>query len=224
MRNTSALRARGHCLRAVRSIHRTNCCNYRASVRGALLQDTGIPVVRDMPAVGRAPPTPLLRASMFRCSKPITMNELANSLPHAALGVDAVCTVPLWPAGSQCSVLHGEDCLRTQRSTTGTAGPAVLISTPWSYTSRDARGATAHPFPDFSIRWMHQRPDSRVQWHAERVQIHWPRRGRSRFNFLETQSDLAGIDRLAFGYTAQIHSVPALAPYVAEELLPSAMR
>jgi choline dehydrogenase len=88
---------------------------------------------------------------------------------------------------------------------------------PWSYASRDARGAVAHPFPGFSLSAVHLRPDSRG---SVRIKSADPLAPPSiRCNFLQTQSDLQALTagmRLARKFTQQ----PALAPYVAEELLP----
>jgi choline dehydrogenase len=77
----------------------------------------------------------------------------------------------------------------------------------------------AHPFPGFSLSAVHLRPDARGS-----VLIRSPDPLAPpiiRFNFLQTQSDvqalIAGM-RLGRRFTRQ----PALAPYVAEELLPGA--
>jgi choline dehydrogenase-like flavoprotein len=89
--------------------------------------------------------------------------------------------------------------------------------TPWSYASRDARGAIAHPFPGFSVSAVHLRPDSRGSVAIKSPDPMAP--PAIRFNFLETQSDLAAMTagvRMARKFSKQ----PALAPYVAEELLP----
>ncbi len=180
---------------------------------GALLQDMGIPVIRDLPAVGRHLQDHFYVRLMFRCTRPITMNELANSLPRQAL---ALAQYALFRSGPLAA--NGVTAGAFARSDPRLERPDLQFNyTPWSYASRDARGAIAHPFPGFSISAVHLRPDSRGS-----VQLKSPdplAAPSIRFNFLETQSDLqaltAGV-RLARKFTKQ----PAMAPYVAEELIP----
>jgi choline dehydrogenase len=150
---------------------------------------------------------------MFRCTKPITMNELANSLPRKAL---ALTQYALFRAGPLAA--NGVTAGAFARSDPRLERPDLQFNyTPWSYASRDARGAIAHPFPGFSLSAVHLRPDSRGS-----VQLKSPdplAAPAIRFNFLETQSDLLALTagmRLARKFTQQ----PALAPYVAEELIP----
>jgi choline dehydrogenase len=179
----------------------------------ALLQQMGIPVVRDMPAVGRHLQDHFYVRLAFRCSKPITMNEFANSLPRKAI---ALAQYALFRSGPLAA--NGVTAGAFARSDPRFERPDLQFNfTPWSYASRDARGAVAHPFPGFSLSAVHLRPDSRGS-----VQLKSPdplAAPSIRFNFLETQSDLqamiAGM-RLGRKFTQQ----PALVPYVAEELLP----
>jgi choline dehydrogenase len=180
---------------------------------GALLQQMGIKVVRDMLAVGRHLQDHFYVRLAFRCTKPITMNEFANSLPRKAF---ALAQYALFRAGPLAA--NGVTAGAFARSDPRLERPDLQFNfTPWSYASRDARGAVAHPFPGFSLSAVHLRPDSRGS-----VQLKSPdplAAPAIRFNFLQTQSDLqamtAGV-RLARKFTQQ----PALAPYVAEELLP----
>jgi choline dehydrogenase len=179
----------------------------------ALLQEIGVSVVRDMPAVGRHLQDHFYVRLMFRCTKPITMNEMANSLPRKAL---ALTQYALFRAGPLAA--NGVTAGAFARSDPRLERPDLQFNyTPWSYASRDARGAIAHPFPGFSLSAVHLRPDSRGS-----VQLKSPdplAAPAIRFNFLETQSDLLALTagmRLARKFTQQ----PALAPYVAEELIP----
>jgi choline dehydrogenase len=180
---------------------------------GALLQQMGIKVVRDMLAVGRHLQDHFYVRLAFRCTKPITMNEFANSLPRKAF---ALAQYALFRSGPLAA--NGVTAGAFARSDPRLERPDLQFNfTPWSYASRDARGAVAHPFPGFSLSAVHLRPDSRGS-----VQLKSPdplAAPAIRFNFLQTQSDLqamtAGV-RLARKFTQQ----PALAPYVAEELLP----
>jgi choline dehydrogenase len=180
---------------------------------GALLQEIGVPVIRDMPAVGRHLQDHFYVRLAFRCTRPITMNELANSLPRKVI---AMAQYMLFRAGPLAA--NGVTAGAFARSDPRLERPDLQFNfTPWSYASRDARGAVAHPFPGFSLSAVHLRPDSRGTVNIKSPDPLTP--PAIRFNFLETQSDLQALTvgvRLARRFTQQ----PALAPYVAEELLP----
>jgi choline dehydrogenase len=180
---------------------------------GALLQDMGIEVIHDLPAVGRHLQDHFYVRLAFRCTKSITMNELANSLPRKAL---ALTQYMLFRSGPLAA--NGVTAGAFARSDPRLERPDLQFNfTPWSYASRDARGAVAHPFPGFSLSAVHLTPDSRGT-----VNIKSPDplvQPAIRFNFLETRSDLQALTagmRLARTFAQQ----PALTPYVAEELLP----
>jgi len=180
---------------------------------GALLQEKGIPVIRDTPAVGSYMQDHFYVRLAYRCTRPITMNELANSLPRKAI---ALAQWVLFRSGPLSG--NGVTAGAFARSDPRLERPDLQFNfSPWSYASRDARGAVAHPFPGFSLSAVHLRPDSRGS-----VQIKSPDPMAApsiRFNFLQTQSDLQALTagmRLARKFTQQ----PALAPYVAEELIP----
>ena len=141
------------------------------------------------------------------------MNELANSLPRKAF---AMAQYVLFRSGPLAA--NGVTAGAFARSDPRLERPDLQFNfSPWSYASRDARGAVAHPFPGFSLSAVHLRPDSRG---SVRIKSPDPLAPPSiRFNFLQTQSDLQALTagmRLARKFTQQ----PALAPYVAEEFLP----
>jgi choline dehydrogenase len=180
---------------------------------GELLQEMGIKVIHDLPAVGRHLQDHFFVRLAFRCTRPITMNELANSLPRKAL---ALAQYALFRSGPLAA--NGVTAGAFARSDPRLERPDLQFNfTPWSYASRDARGAVAHPFPGFSLSAVHLRPDSRG---TVRIKSPDPLAPPAiRFNFLETHSDLQALTagmRLARKFTQQ----PALAPYVAEELIP----
>ena len=180
---------------------------------GGLLQEMGIPVVRDLQAVGKHLQDHFFVRLAFRCTQPITMNELANSMPRKVI---AMAQYVLFKSGPLAA--NGVTAGAFARSDPRLERPDLQFNfTPWSYASRDARGAVAHPFPGFSLSAVHLRPDSRGT-----VQLKSPdplAPPAIRFNFLETRSDLQALTagmRLARKFTQQ----PALAPYVAEEIIP----
>ena len=173
----------------------------------------GIPVIHDLPAVGKHLQDHFYVRLAFRCTRPITMNELANSLPRKVI---AMAQYMLFRAGPLAA--NGVTAGAFARSDPRLERPDLQFNfSPWSYASRDASGAVAHPFPGFSLSAVHLRPDSRGSVHIKSPDPLAP--PAIRFNFLETQSDLQALTagmRLARKFTQQ----PALAPYVAEELLP----
>ena len=180
---------------------------------GELLQEMGIPVVRDLPAVGWHMQDHFYVRLAFRCTKPITMNELANSMPRKVI---AMAQYMLFKSGPLAA--NGVTAGAFARSDPRLERPDLQFNfTPWSYASRDARGAVAHPFPGFSLSAIHLRPDSRGTVLLKSPDPLAP--PAIRFNFLETQSDLLALTA-GDAPGAQIIRQPALAAYVAEELLP----
>jgi choline dehydrogenase len=141
------------------------------------------------------------------------MNELANSMPRKVL---AMAQYMLFRAGPLAA--NGVTAGAFARSDPRLERPDLQFNfSPYSYASRDARGAVAHPFPGFSLSAVHLRPDSRG---SVRIKSPDPMAPPAiRFNFLETRSDLQALTagmRLARKFACQ----PALAPYIAAELLP----
>jgi choline dehydrogenase len=180
---------------------------------GALLQEMNIPVIHDLPAVGSHLQDHFYVRLAYRCTKPITMNELANSMPRKVL---AMAQYMLFRAGPLAA--NGVTAGGFARSDPRLERPDLQFNfSPYSYASRDARGAVAHPFPGFSLSAVHLRPDSRG---SVRIKSPDPQAPPAiRFNFLETRSDFQALTagmRLARKFARQ----PALAPYVAAELLP----
>ena len=73
------------------------------------LQDMGIAVVRDMPAVGSNLHDHFNSYVAWRCSKAITLNDLENSKLRKLVGRRALCAVPLGSDGEQrhpCRSVH----------------------------------------------------------------------------------------------------------------------
>ena len=180
---------------------------------GALLQEMGIPVVHEVPAVGRHLQDHFFVRLAFRCTRSITMNEMANSLPRKAVALAQYALFRVGPLAA-----NGVTSGAFARSDPRLERPDLQFNfTPYSYASRDARGAVAHPFPGFSLSAVHLRPDSRGTVTIKSPDPLVP--PAIRFNFLETSSDLQALTagmRMARKFTEQ----PALAPYVAEELNP----
>jgi choline dehydrogenase len=87
----------------------------------------------------------------------------------------------------------------------------------WSVAERDESGVRAHPFPGFSVYVVHLRPAARGTVRLKSANPLAP--PAIRFNFLQTREDVRALTagmRLA----RKIAQQPALADYVAEEILP----
>ncbi len=182
---------------------------------GDLLQQYGIPVVSDMPGVGADLQDHFYVRLAFRCTRPITLNDIANSpVRKLVAGMQYVFFQkgPLTSNGI-CAGAFARSDPRLER-------PDLQFNcSVWSFAERNRIGAVPHPFSGFTISAVHLRPDARGT-----VQIKSPdplAAPSIRFNFLKTQYDLQALTagmRLARNITRQ----PALAPYVAEEIIPGA--
>jgi choline dehydrogenase len=182
---------------------------------GEMLQEFGIPVVRDMPGVGADLQDHFYVRLAFRCTQPITLNDVANSPVKKLL------------AGLQYVLFHKGPLTSNGICAGGFARSDPRLERPdiqlnfsvWSFAERTNRGVVPHPFPGFTISAVHLRPDARG---TVRLKSSDPLAAPAiRFNFLRTQYDLQALTagmRLARNITRQ----GALAPYVAEELLPGA--
>ena len=165
---------------------------------GALLQQMDIPVVHDLPAVGNHLQDHFYVRLAFRCTRPITMNELANSMPRKVLAMTQYLLFRRGPLSA-----NGVTAGAFARSDPRLERPDLQFNfSPYSYASRDARGAVAHPFPGFSLSAVHLRPDSRGSVHIKSPDPLAP--PAIRFNFLETRSRSAGADR-GHAPGAQVH-------------------
>ena len=143
------------------------------------------------------------------------MNELANSLPRRAIAMARYLALGSGPLAAN-GVLAGAFA----RSDPRLERPDLQFNfTPWSYASRDRKGAIAHPFPGFSLSAIHLRPDARG---TVRLKSGTPTAPPSiKFNFLKTESDLRAVVA-AMRLARHMIRQPAMAPYVADELIPGA--
>jgi choline dehydrogenase len=179
----------------------------------AMLTQFGIPVVRDMPGVGADLQDHFYVRLAFRCTQPITLNDIANSpVKKLIAGMQYVFfkTGPLTSNGI-CAGGFAKSDPRLER-------PDIQLNfSVWSFADRNRAGVVPHPFPGFTISAVHLRPDARGE---VRLKSPDPLAAPSiRFNFLKSQYDLQALTagmRLARKITTQ----PAMMPYVAEELLP----
>jgi choline dehydrogenase len=178
-----------------------------------LLSETGIMVARDMPGVGANLHDHFNTYSTYRLSQPITLNDLARSLPRKLV------------AGVQYALGR-----RGLMSTTGLFAGAFLRSDPrlerpdiqinmtaWSTAERNRDGIHPDPFPGITLSPVHLRPEGRGTVRVRNPDPLAP--PEIRFNFLKSDYDMQA---LIFGIRTcrRIAAQPALAPYVVEEIAP----
>jgi len=180
---------------------------------GAVLHEYGIPVVRDMPAVGADLQDHFYVRLAFRCKKPITMNDIVNNPVKRTLAGAQYVLFRSGPLSSNgvCAGAFARSDPRLDR-------PDLQLNfTTWSFAGRDRTGVHAHPFPGFSVSAVHLRPDGRGTVHIKSRDPLAP--PAIRFNFLRSREDVQALTagmRLA----RKISHQPALSDYVAEEVLP----
>ncbi|MGH7155645.1 MAG: GMC family oxidoreductase, partial [Acetobacteraceae bacterium] len=121
------------------------------------LQDMGVAVVRDMPAVGSNLHDHFNTYVSWRCTKPITLNDLENSVwRKLAAGV----RYGLFRSGPMAS--NGIHAGLFTRSDPRFERPDIQINLfEWSTLRRDQDGVVPHPFPGFTMSPVHLRPDGR---------------------------------------------------------------
>ncbi len=180
---------------------------------GAFLRGHGIDVVCDSPSVGAHLQDHFYVRLAYRCTRPVTMNELANSLPRQAWAMARYLLLKSGPLAA-----NGVTCGAFARSDPRLERPDLQINfSPFSYAFRGPNGAVAHDFPGFSLSAVHLKPDARGTVMLKSADPLAP--PSIRFNFLRTQYDLQALTagmRLVRSFTKQ----PSLAPYVAEEVVP----
>ncbi len=181
---------------------------------GGLLQGLGIPVVRDMPAVGADLQDHFCARMHFRCTKPITLNDVANVFWRRIL---AGLQYALFQTGPLAS--NGIAAGAFARSDPRMSRPDLQLNfTAWSFAGRDSKGVYPHAFPGFSTNTVHLRPDARGHVRLKSPDPMVP--PAIQFNFLRTAYDLQAVTT-GMRMVRKISQQPALVPYVAEELFPT---
>ncbi|HEX2943403.1 MAG TPA: GMC family oxidoreductase N-terminal domain-containing protein [Rhodopila sp.] len=177
------------------------------------LQDTGIEVIRDMPAVGSNLHDHFNTAASWRCSKPITLNDIQN---NPLRKISAGIRYALFRSGPMAS--NGVTAGLFTRSDPRLERPDIQVNLfEWSTKERSRDAVIPHPFPGFTLTPVHLRPDGRGTVRLSSPDpLAWPA---IRFDYLRTEYDiraaLAGL-RLVRHIAAQ----PALTPHVVSEIFP----
>src|SRR5207253_14785 len=179
----------------------------------ALLQEHGVAVVRDMPGVGAHLHDHFNTYLVYRCSQPITINDLAmSSMRKLTAGVQYALTRSghLSNAGIYAGAFVRSDPRLEQ--------PDLQINMfGWSALERLRTGIKPHPFSAFTLSPVHLRPEGRG---TVRIKSPDPLAPPAiQFNFLASDYDFQA---LIYGtrLSRKIAAQPALKPFVVEEVLP----
>jgi choline dehydrogenase len=179
----------------------------------AHLREMGIEVVRDMPAVGANLHDHFSTYLMWRCSQPITMNDLENSWPRkimAAIRYGVMRDGPMAVNGIQSGVFTRSDP-RLER-------PDIQINLlEWSTLERSKNKVTPHPFPGFTLGPVHLAPDGRGT-----VRLASPdplAAPEITFGFLGSDYDMRAMVA-AIKLARAIAGRPTMRPFAVEEVVP----
>ncbi len=178
-----------------------------------LLGEFGIPVVRDMPGVGKNLHDHFNTYLVFRCPQKVTVNDMAMS---PALKLKAAVQYAVSRSGHLSNAgIYAGALVRTDPRL---EEPDLQINmSGWSAVERLRTGIKPHPFSAFTFSPVHLRPDGRG-W----VRIKSPdplAPPAIQFNFLASDYDFQA---LIYGIrlSRKIAAQPALKAFVAEEVLP----
>jgi choline dehydrogenase len=177
------------------------------------LQEMGIAVIRDMPAVGSNLHDHFNSYVSWRCSKAITLNDLENS---ALRKLSAGVRYALFRSGPMAS--NGIHAGLFTRSDPRLERPDIQVNLfEWSTLERNKDRVVPHPFPGFTMSPVHLRPDGRGTVRLSSPDPLTP--PRILFDFLRTEYDMQAV---IFGIRLcrKIAEQPALRPYITEELQP----
>jgi choline dehydrogenase len=170
------------------------------------LQQHGIPVIKDMPGVGSHLHDHFNTYIAYRCTQPVTMNDLANSLPRRAMAAVQYAfgrTGPLASMGIFVGAFVRSDKQINMFS--------------WAIKDRNRHGVIPQPFSAFGLSPVHLRPDGRG---TVRLKSPDPMAAPEiRFNFLKSSYDFQALLE-GMRLCREIARQPALKPFIAEELLP----
>ena len=178
-----------------------------------LLRDSGIAVIRDMPGVGADLQDHFTVRCNFRCTRPITLNDVANSFWRRVV------------AGAQYVLFRGGPLTSSGiagggyvRSEDKLARPDIQFTCcAFSYAGRDSKGAHPHPFSGFSVGAVHVRPAARGSVRIRSADPMTP--PAIVFNFLRTADDLTA-SMAGVRWARRIAQQRALIACIGEEIFP----
>jgi choline dehydrogenase-like flavoprotein len=175
-----------------------------------ILRELGIDVVADMPGVGADLQDHLQIRMLYRCTEPITMNDVINNWRHRyaaglryLLSRKGLLTIGAGYAGA---------FLRTRPDL---ATPDVQFH--FLIFSADAAGATLHPFPGFMASVCQLRPDSRGFVHIKSSDPAVPLAIQPRYLSARSDCDCV-VDGMKL--LRRVMNQPVMRRYIAEEHAP----
>lgn len=180
-----------------------------------LLKKHGIAVVADLPGVGANLQDHFQLSVSYRCSRPVTLNDYVNNpLRRIAMGAQYL----LFRKGlmaTNATMVGG--CIRTDPSLPAPDAKLQLRLWGRSITGRSRERMGLHPFSSFLVSVMLLHPDNRgtvrIQSADSSVQPE------IRFNYFESERDRKA-SLVSLRAIRKIMAMPAIAPYVAEEMSP----
>ena len=177
---------------------------------GTLLQQFGIPVVRELPGVGENLQDHLQLRLLYRCTKPITTNDDLNSWWRSMrIGIEWLVS-----RSGPLAVGINQGGLFTRVLPESTT-PDVQFH--FATLSADLAGAKPHPYPGFTFSVCQLRPTSRG--HVRIVSPDVRTAPSMQPYYLSTELDrrcaVAGVR-----FARALATTQAVAPYVAEETRP----
>jgi choline dehydrogenase len=177
------------------------------------LKEMGIPVVRDLPAVGANLHDHFNSYVAWRATKPNTLNDLAMSPTRqvmAGLQYMLARKGPLAGISTLAGVLARSD----PRFDRPDLQMNIFL---WSIDRRDSTGVYAHKWPGFTVSPVHLRPEGRGRLSLRSPDPLAP--PKIEFRFLETAYD---VEAMLYGLrlARKIGAQPALKPYIVAEVQP----
>ena len=180
---------------------------------GEHLADRGVPVVHDLMGVGENLRDHFYCSLMFRCKKPVTINELANSPIRQVIAGAQYVLMKRGPLASN-GIFAGVFA----KSSPDKHRPDIQINTNmWTVGSRTKSGMKAHPFPGFTMSPVHLDPHSTGTIRLNSTDPTAP--PEIKMNFFRDPVDRATMVR-AVKLVRHIASQPALSGYVEHEIAP----
>jgi len=179
------------------------------------LKPKGIDVVRDLPGVGANLHDHFGLYLMWRCAKPITLNDLENSWPRkiaAGIRYGLMRNGPMAMNGIRAGIFTRSDP-RLDR-------PDIQINLlEWSTMERSKDRVSPHPFPGFTLGPVHLAPDGRGTVRLASSDPLMP--PEITFGFLGSDYDMRAMVA-AVKLARSVASHPAMKGLVVEEIVPGA--
>jgi choline dehydrogenase len=209
---TETIRARREIVVAGGAFHSPHILQLSGIGAPDLLKSRGIPVVHALKGVGENLQDHFWTSIIYRCSRPMTVNDIANSYPKrlAAMVAYLFGKGPMRGSGMHVGGFVRSD-QRLDRP------DLQLHMGVWGAKSRTRAGVVPHPFSAFSLSPVHLAPQCRGSVRVKSA--NYQDNPEIRFNFLKTHDD---IDVMVKGIklARAIARQPALKPFLVEEVLP----